>query len=40
LEASQCRVSSFVSKLVKEQRRVVHVASSQRSRGSEVEDCR
>jgi hypothetical protein len=29
---------SFASKLAKERRRVVHVASSQRSRGSEVED--
>jgi hypothetical protein len=38
LEASQARVSQFASKLVKERRWVVHVASSQRSCEDEVKD--
>jgi hypothetical protein len=38
LEASQDRVFQFSSKLAEERRRVMHVASSQRSRKDEVED--
>jgi hypothetical protein len=38
LEASRARVSQFASKLVEERRRVVHVASSQRSCEDEAED--
>jgi hypothetical protein len=40
LEASQARVSQFDSKMAEEQRRVVHVASSRRSRKDEAEDGR
>jgi hypothetical protein len=39
-EGSQTRVFQFVSKLAEERRRVVHVASSQRSCGDEAEDGR
>jgi hypothetical protein len=39
-EASRGRVSQFATKLTEEGRRVVHVASSQRSRGDEAEDGR
>jgi hypothetical protein len=38
LEASWARVSQFASKLVEEQRRVVHVVSSWSSREDEAED--
>jgi hypothetical protein len=37
-EASWARVSQFASKLAEEQQRVVHVASSWRSREDEVKD--
>jgi hypothetical protein len=40
LEASQTRVFQFASKLAEARRRVVHVASSRRSRGDEAEDGR
>jgi hypothetical protein len=36
LESSQGKVSQFASKLTEERRRVVHVASSRRSREDEV----
>jgi hypothetical protein len=39
-EANQAKVFSFASKLAKELRWVVHVASSWRSRGSEAKDGR
>jgi hypothetical protein len=38
LKASQARVSQFASKLAEERRRVVHVASLQRSREDEAKD--
>jgi hypothetical protein len=40
LEASRVRVFQFASKLTEERRRVVHVASSQRSREDEAKDGR